>query len=316
MSDRLLNVDFTYRMPFPQIVFGEPDEALEAGAQNVTGDVSRILSDYLVYNLLDSVFPIPFPKVQFGEPSYNLQQESFYVAGAIYDQVAISLAASFGGIGGTVRNVNNPAGGGQVGPTIFEIPFPRVTFGAPTPALDAAVYDVVAGIERSLYQGFETSFVGGVTQVVPFPDIVFGPPDEGLAIEVQALEQTIFGVINDTLQDEATGALVLPKLDSSQALAQIGTDAVLLAKGLRDGFNEALDTFSVGGLVASSWNKDFAENQRMFQQMGVGVGTTFVEAFVQAVVLGAGNVRQRMAELIAPEVATIIGRSQPVTPLP
>jgi hypothetical protein len=130
------------------------------------------------------------------------------------------------------------------------------------------------------------------------------------------MEQAIFGVINDTFQDETTGALALPKLDSTQALEQIETDAVLLAQGLRDGFNEALDTFSVGGLVATSWNKDFAENQRMFQQMGVGVGTTFVEAFVQAVVLGAGNVRQRMAELIAPEVATIIGRSQPVTPLP
>jgi hypothetical protein len=67
-------------------------------------------------------------------------------------------------------------------------------------------------------------------------------------------------------------------------------------------------TTNIANSVATTWSASFAASSDTFAAIGTSLGATVSSAFQAAMEENVGMVRKRIAELVAPEVATILGR--------
>ena len=94
-------------------------------------------------------------------------------------------------------------------------------------------------------------------------------------------------------------------------MAQQGED---LAGSLYASFDAAVQAQDVGAVTAGYWAADFAANAPQFYAIGTSMGTLISGALVTALEKGVGDVRRRIAEIVAPEVAIILDQRR--GPLP
>ena len=69
-------------------------------------------------------------------------------------------------------------------------------------------------------------------------------------------------------------------------------------------------------LARRAGGASFAANVDVFVAMGASLGKTVGDAFLKAMEDGVGQVRRRIAELVAPEVAAILNAARPRGSLP
>ena len=88
-------------------------------------------------------------------------------------------------------------------------------------------------------------------------------------------------------------------------MTQPGQD---IAGKLYTSFDAALKAQTPGAAVASAWAANFATAGPLFAAIGTSAGSQVGQAFSEAVVSKAGNLVQKLAQVIAPEVAAILGQ--------
>ena len=107
-------------------------------------------------------------------------------------------------------------------------------------------------------------------------------------------------------EDESDLTGLLDGVAAAQAEAiTAGAD---IAGGLYASFQAAIQAQDAGALIATAWAEDIANSAGLFDALGRSVGADVAAGFVFAVEQGVGNVRRRLAEIVAPEVADILGR--------
>lgn len=79
-----------------------------------------------------------------------------------------------------------------------------------------------------------------------------------------------------------------------------------IAGKLYTSFAQAARAQTPGMIVANAWGRDFLEAAPLWDAVGQAAGTRTAMAFQEAMVQGVGNIRRRLAEIIAPEVAEIL----------
>lgn len=106
------------------------------------------------------------------------------------------------------------------------------------------------------------------------------------------------------------------KADVSQIVDVPAAQEQLKAAGAQamgyvaSGAEESLITTNISTSVAAAWSTDFSGNIDVFKSIGTSLGRTVGDAFLTAMEEGVGNVRRRIAELVAPEVAAILSRQK------
>jgi hypothetical protein len=84
-------------------------------------------------------------------------------------------------------------------------------------------------------------------------------------------------------------------------------------------YNPMLDTLKAktpGAEIATSWSANFATAEPMFKAIGTSAGEQVGQATVDAIVGKVGGVVKKMAEIIAPEVALLLGKQKAGGALP
>jgi hypothetical protein len=109
---------------------------------------------------------------------------------------------------------------------------------------------------------------------------------------------------------EAVAPLTAPDMDTTG----FGKNGADLAGQLYASYEAAVKAQDVGLVTAGHWAADFAANAPQFFAIGTSMGTLISGALVTALEKGVGDVRRRIAELVAPEVATILAAQR--GPLP
>lgn len=159
------------------------------------------------------------------------------------------------------------------------------------------------------------------------PGIVPGQtPTEMLTEWLGATTLTIpatLNIITPTVDELEPGFTPGEDFTTTTALVQVpvqvdtttlADQAKTAAGTLADEFVTASTEQQIGLRVASAYATDFTANEAVFQGIGTNAGGVMAGAFVAAVEQGIGNVRRRMAEIIAPEVATILNVPQGALP--
>lgn len=145
--------------------------------------------------------------------------------------------------------------------------------------------------------------------------------DKALKIPVEMIYQKPEGAQS---QIEGTGSPVqgagpaVGGMNATQIARLVDVDAAsepLKATGAKgigyfvEGAIQQLKDTQIALSVASSWMSDFTANQTAFESLGTGTGNVVFGAFQKAMTDNMGNVRKKMAELILPEVVSMLNRS-------
>jgi hypothetical protein len=87
-------------------------------------------------------------------------------------------------------------------------------------------------------------------------------------------------------------------------------EAEKLMPALASGLSAAIASVDPGQEMARQWTASIAAQQQTFASTGQALGNAVAGAFLAAVLQGVGDVRSRLAALIAPEVARTLAAQQ------
>jgi len=149
-----------------------------------------------------------------------------------------------------------------------------------------AVLQLATGTELEIENAIDTATKG--VQPVEAPPVGAGLPGPGLA-------------------DWLLGGKA-PAVQPSTVTfdwAQTTQDA---AAGFSSAFEQALQTQDIALQTVTALSNDFSKNYAAWRTVGAGAGQEIGDAFQLAVIDGVGEIRMKLAEVLAPEVAAILAR--------